>query len=313
MNSDKIKNRTNGNKKKIKALKNTLKNRKKSSEMNNLGKIESFAISNSNDITSQLTNMSISTNYEYLGEGVSGVVIYPAISCPDINIDYSKYVGKISHRIGKNSKLIESKEKIENLPNEFNNIAYVKEMYICYIEENPGINLDIKFPCTQVIIPRISGDNVLNIMKKYSKSSETKDHEFMDLLIATINFYDIVVNLTERKIFYNDYDLTNIMYDPITHKLMLIDFDDITYGKPKYAFINPVKVYLTSVVFQIIDNMIDENYFEDNGITQDRENCTRRRSIFQKYEIELSSANSFAKSGFEKLRENIHQIYLEMA
>lgn len=312
MNSDK-KNRTNGNKKKINVLRTTLKNRKKLSDVSHSSKIESFPISNTNDIASQLTNMSLSINYEYLGEGVSGVVIYPAIPCPDINIDYSKYVGKISHRTGKNAKLIESKEKLEKLPNEFNNIAYVKEMYICYIEENPGINLDIKFPCTQVIIPRISGDNVLNIMKKYSKSSETKDHEFMDLLIATINFYDIVVNLTERKIFYNDYDLTNIMYDPITHKLMLIDFDDITYEKPKYAFINPVKVYLTSVVFQIIDNMIDENYFEDDGIIQDRESCARRRSIFQKYEIELSSANSFAKSGFEKLRENIHQIYLEMA
>ena len=66
------------------------------------------------------------------------------------------------------------------------------------------------------------------------------------------------------------------------------------------------------MVFQIVDNMIDENYFKDDGVIQNKTICNKRRSIFQNYDIDLSSPNSFAKSGFEKLRENIHQIYLEM-
>ncbi len=263
--------------------------------------------------SSKSKSSDVDVEHQILGSGASGIVLYPPMKCNDVNINYSEYVGKISTGI-KIKKLIDSYENMKFLPDEFNNIAYKKNSYICKFDVKPTNSIlptSIQFPCVQLIIPKIGGETVLTLMEKYAASPEN-DREYMDLLVAAVLFYDVVVNMTNKKVYYNDHDVQNIMYDAITHQMMLIDLDDMTLGtKHKYAG-SPNVTYKTHVVYQILNCMVNYDYFEDEDILQDKAKCKRRESVFIKYGVLPCKMNKFPENGFVILKQNLHSIYNEI-
>jgi hypothetical protein len=129
--------------------------------------------------------------------------------------------------------------------------------------------------------------------------------------------------MTEQKVFYNDFSITNIIYNPITKKLILIDLDDISYGTPlkiyksvyfndrtqtynpnyeiegNYAYIKYPDAYLLNYLSNILQPIIEtmllgkESSFHDGQI-QNVDNYNN--SMYERRQKILSEYGDFTKS-----------------
>jgi hypothetical protein len=143
------------------------------------------------------------------------------------------------------------------------------------------------------------------------------------MIRATKTLYDILDKMTEQKVFYNDFSVTNIIYNPITKKLILIDLDDISYGTPlkiyksvyfndrtqtynpnyeiegNYAYIKYPDAYLLNYLNNVLQPILEtmllgkESSFHDGQI-QDVENYNS--SMYERRQKILSEYGDFTKS-----------------
>lgn len=218
----------------------------------------------------------MTTDYKILGSGIDGIVVYPAVPCENLNIDYTKYVSKF----GRESGLENTKKTFDKLPDSLNNIAYKKDAYLCDYDTTINLDLPRKVGKKQLIIPFIDGKSIMEYIENGLSSCQ-----WYKLLAASIKFYDIIILLQNEKVYHNDISLDNMMYNEKTNKLLLIDFDKSTFNEPKktskmigfndrtkqyttiydyngnYAYMNDVKTYIYGIVFGIIDTMMEDKKY----------------------------------------------------
>jgi hypothetical protein len=282
------------------------------------------------------TNVNANTNIKVLGQGKDGIVIKPPLLCDGLNINYSNFIGKIPSAYKKDINFQELKDKIDDLPDEFDGIAYYKENYICdtiNIEELPlSDNLKKKFVPKQHVLRNVEGVKLYDILEEFIYINERDINKYIDMIKATKTLYDILNKMIEQKVFYNDFSITNIIYNAKTKKLILIDLDDISYGTPlkihksvyfndrtqtynpnyeiegNYAYIKYPDAYLLNYLSNILQPIIEtmllgkESNFHDEQI-QDVNNYDS--SMYQRRQKILSEYGDFTKS---KLTMNEYQI-----
>lgn len=170
---------------------------------------------------------------KFFSMGNDGAVIKPPQACEEpLNIDPNNYVGKI-YKKGKNIDAV--KTTIDNLPPEFDGILYYKENYKCTINEVPEA-IPTRFHKSlskqQLVLRYVEGKTIETMVDELIHRNN--DCDYFKLLIESIKTYYLLKELVEKyNIFYNDFDCNNIIYNENTNKLILIDLDTITYGKPK--------------------------------------------------------------------------------
>ena len=96
---------------------------------------------------------------EIIGFGKDGVVVYPPIIC-DVSINPKNFVGKIYYK-GKNPILV--KEKIDMLPDIYDEVLYYKENYLCSI---PLVIPNPRLSTEQLILRRVEGETLENVLNK---------------------------------------------------------------------------------------------------------------------------------------------------
>lgn len=161
-------------------------------------------------------------NYEIIGKGGSGTIIYPALF--ENNNKYAKnYVSKISE----DALLKHEKYIYDNLPDEFNNKIYNKTCYYTIlnktklnnkiksrINENHNSQIIIKLAAGQTIETilnnnKIKKKQIYKLLKnlKYLYYSMLKLNNFYNIYHRDISIYNIIYNLNDSKIWLIDYGL----------------------------------------------------------------------------------------------------------
>lgn len=162
------------------------------------------------------------TDYKVLGRGIDGTVVYPAIPCEGVDLDYTLYVSKI----GKKKSLTNAKQIFDKLPDSLHEIAYYKDAHLCdYDNTIPSVK-----GTAQLIMRYIDGTPLTT----YTEEVQTLTRrDFYHILGACVNLYKHVEILNQSMFFHNDINTENIMYNPTTHHMYLIDFDKSTTDEPK--------------------------------------------------------------------------------
>jgi hypothetical protein len=269
---------------------------------------------------------------EILGCGIDGVVIFPPIDCIETaTIEQNNFVGKIYY---KQKSPIEVKAKIDELPDEFDGVLYYKENYLCDIilPEALKISYNNKLSNNQLILRRVLGEVLETKLDALVMHNDSCG--FFEVLKASINTYYMIKVLADKHVFYNDYSTANIIFD-ITGKLMLIDLDDITYGKSKgkdkrflssnnpniyyegkTGYIHWHSNYISSIIIPILRSMFEAYHsVEDNFImdTFDEKNQSIFRERMVGFEKLLGGPySSLNHLNIDNVRDNLDTLYREV-
>ena len=156
-----------------------------------------------------------------IGKGISGTVYYPALQCKNISETPSgNYVSKVS-----------SKQSAEN---EFNNTAKLRMLpeaieyaifpeYMCTYNDKQNL-LFSKFGGYS-LQPFYEYVRKLSRSKNIKEVSEFDNSYFENVLSALRELQKNVKYLNENKIYHGDISSENMIYDEITNKIYLIDFE----------------------------------------------------------------------------------------
>ena len=191
-------------------------------------------------------------SYKLIGEGVDGYIYNPPLS---EHLNEYNMVGKVGNKTG----LLNEYNMLDILPEYFSNcknihkpsyfyLTNVNSMFNSLLEEEFVERLksypDLKI--SQLIIPFISGITLNDYFfsfkfypykyrvyeQDYPKNISTKiisDEEFQFFLSLLLSLYLEIIELNKMKIYHNDINVSNIMYN--NNELILIDWAKGTIDK----------------------------------------------------------------------------------
>jgi len=245
-----------------------------------------------------------------LGEGKDGLVIYPPLPC-EIDIDRNKFVGKIYWKLSIPSIDIVM-DKINKLPDELNGLLYYKENYVCDVDLPENLKSIKRLSNRQLLLRKVEGKPLGDAISDVINDIKNNNYcQFYDLFKASIETFYHIKQLASYNVFYNDFSTSNIIYNNIEPKLMLIDLDDISYGQkgiPKSVLRNKDNTYKPNYVYDDKYGYINWDYDYTKSIinnilsnTFEAYNPSTDADMYNTYDQETKNKFDFVKEKVEKI------------
>jgi hypothetical protein len=163
-----------------------------------------------------------------IGQGTFGSVYRPNIPCAKIPSSM-----ELVSKILPSAHATKEKARIDLLPDELNGNLYYKYAEVCAIPESNKSNLIMQFIDGIELSDFLHNfKNTDNQTNRWNPNYKNKDQIpviplpiAISLLESIYNMYPLLLQLNRKyNVYHNDISTTNIMYNELTGKMVLIDF-----------------------------------------------------------------------------------------